>query len=339
MDRNQRRELERTTNNLNTWYKSLSPTKKNFIQYEVEKKVIENDRITNIILDSCYISSIANNTDLELLDIEKIIAETSTYIEDYKNKLEEHRGDVIEMIKAQESSIKSKMRSLIKANKDKVESIKILEKEYKLPFAELDVMWLQVKSKMGIVNKHAPKKAIAEQEIKEVLGETKEPVPVRKEDLEALKELTTELPYVVTPKEIEKNQKESNVGKILANEVMKPITPNNLISASGLADEVKISAFEFKAPSKLKILEQTIKIQGEYGIYVKTSEGVSTEGKTYRDIIELEEERKTTESELQAKEDRIKEEIEELNKDLEKIKRSRFNINGNVKEIKQVFNL
>lgn len=328
MDRNQRREQERNTNNLNTWYKSLSPTKKNFIEYEIEKKVIENDRITNIILDSCYIASIANNTDLELLDIEKIIAETSTYIEDYKNKLEEHRGDMIKMIKTTETKIKAAMRLLIKAKKDKIGSIKKLEIEYNIPLAELDVMWLSVKQAMGTT-----KKNVAEQEVKEVMEETKtikNIVVINKQPQGLKKVMAIKIPYAVTPKEIEE-ERGLNF-EITSNSIKFP-------TESEMTAELDKSGFEFKSPSKLKVIEEIKKIQGEYGIYIKTIDGVKIDNITYKDIADVKEEKQAVQDELEVQNQELQKELEETNKKIKEVAELKIKENKRHEEIEDVFNM
>lgn len=251
-------------------------------------------------------AAISSVADLELIDIEKIVAESSTYIEDYKNKLE--KGDMIKMVRTQESAIKAKMRLLIKSNTEKVQSIKELEKEYKVPFAELDVMWLQVKSKMGIVNKHASKKNIAEEEVKEVIEE----IALDKADKDKIEENKT-----IIAKDIEDSKTKSKIE----------------YKGNG---EIK---FTVENKPKLKILEQTIKVQGEYGIYEKSLEGVKTENKIFKDIVELESGKKIIESNYNAQKGKIETEIKELTKELDDLAKDRQEELGKYTEIEEVFNM
>jgi len=296
--------MERKKNKLKTWLKSFNVEQKMLWESTIISEIEKNDRVTTLILDACYMAAISSTTDLELIDIERIVAESTTYIQDYKNKIE--KGDAIGMTISQSSAIKSKIRLLIKANKEKVQSIKELEKEYKIPFAELDVMWLQVKSKMGIVNKRSPKKAIAEEEVKEVL----EDIAADKEEKKVAEELSKnmkkvfskeELPYAVTEKEIEEGQKET------------------------------------KAPSTLKIISQTIK--GEYGTYEKSSEGVKTDKIFVKDAKDLEEYKNAVQGEYDKSGEELNKRFKELQEEKEKLIKKADKNFAIIEEIKQVFNI
>ena len=127
-----------------------------------------------------------------------------------------------------DKEIRTKIKALINKGANRVDSIKKLEREYKVPFDQIDRTWLQVKSNM----KHIPiSKPSAEEERKDLLKDLeKTPVikrtPTKHIDEKVIEKIKTErelrktikkpiiknkkadeeIPYVVTKKEIEENQ-------------------------------------------------------------------------------------------------------------------------------------
>lgn len=299
MNRQLSREQERKKKKLQTWLKSFNADQKMLWEQTILSEIQKNDEITALIMDKCYMSAVANNIDVDILDLEKIIKECNTYMQDYKNKLE--KGDVVTMVKSLETKIQSKMRSLIKGGKGKVESIKELEKEYKIPFAELDVMWLQVKSKMGIVNKNSPKpKNIIEEEVKEIIEGTK-----------AENELDTRIrenaiPYTITEKDSETVRIEESRNT-----------------------QVKESAFKIKS----------IILEGKHGTYSKDSEGVKTEKIFVKDIEDLGQYKQIVQAEYDKGKEELKQKLKEVQEDIRKLD-ERVNKNFEIiEEIKEIFNM
>jgi len=94
-----------------------------------------------------------------------------------------------------------------------------------------------------------------------------------------------------------------------------------------------------KEPTKLKILEQTIKIQGQYGIYIKSSEGVKTLHFSFKDITEVKDYSKAIESEYKAKKEELYNKINELNKEMHEIGEKRNKDFKIIAEIEMVFEI
>ena len=146
---------------------------------------------------------------------------------------------------------------MIKQGKDKLEGIKELRSEYKVPQNELVKMWLEIKGSIEIINPHTPKKTIKKAEKVE------------------------EIPYTVTEKEIEKSMQETGFEIIDKKE-------NENIDIKNIVENLERENAKHKAPSTLKIISQTTVIQGEYGTYYKTELGVKTENIEVKDIKDLE---------------------------------------------------
>ena len=120
------------------------------------------------------------------------------------------------MEKTTDKELRTKIKALINKGANRVESIKKLEREYKVPFDQIDRTWLQVKSKM----KYIPlTQQSTEEERKELLKDLdKTPVAKRTptkhidekviEEIKAERELKEKIPYSVTEQEIKEVKKE-----------------------------------------------------------------------------------------------------------------------------------
>lgn len=133
-----------------------------------------------------------------------------------------------------------------------------------------------------------------------------------KAELKADKEVEKDFPYAVTEKEIEDDRS---------------------IPVKGPIEELGL----FKASSKLKILEQTIK--GQYGTYIKSSEGVKTEKISVKDTKDLEEYKKAVEDEYNKGTDELNKRFNDLQEEMRNFdKRANKNF-AIIKEIAAVFNM
>lgn len=128
------------------------------------------------------------------------------------------------MEKTTDTKIRTKIKALINKGANRLDSIKKLEREYKIPLDQLNKLWLQVKSNMKYVPltvestkeerkellkdlektpaiKRTPTKHIDKKVIEEIKAERE----LKNNDLDArIRENV--IPYVVTEKEIEENQ-------------------------------------------------------------------------------------------------------------------------------------
>lgn len=158
MSRNSLRAENQESLKLKQWYFGLPPSKKAFIGWMIEQGIIKNDNETAMILDICFLSAIDDNTELSLLDLKKIIAEANEYMKDYKEYLEKYKEEGLNMIENQEiiNKVTERIKVLRSEKVDKAKGLKILKKEFNLPFAELSDIWIQ--SKGRISNSHTPKK-------------------------------------------------------------------------------------------------------------------------------------------------------------------------------------
>ena len=158
MDRAEKRRLERERQKLNginmkedqnnkLWYSQLPVNRKIFIGKFVERRTIENDNLVAAIMDKCMISSMDDNTSIDIRLMKKVIDDCNGYILNYKEFLDKYGDggfDMIENDKIRDKVIE-KMKKEIEGGITKVKCMAWLKKEYKLPAAELSDMWVQCK--------------------------------------------------------------------------------------------------------------------------------------------------------------------------------------------------
>lgn len=139
--------------------------KKKFIGYFIEQKVIENDNFVAAIMDKCVMSAIDDNTNLEIIDQKKIIAESNAYIAEYKEYLEKNREEGFNMIEDTKvrEDVNAAIRKCMASKMDKAKSLNKLRKDFKLPAAELSNLWIEVKKEDGIMYCPDPPEEIKEE--------------------------------------------------------------------------------------------------------------------------------------------------------------------------------
>lgn len=266
----------------------------------VSKSIDEVEKITEQVLDGCYISAIVQYLDLELnqcIEIAKLANKNMIEVKEIINKDGELYFKMLNDEKLR-GKIKEEIKKLIGEKKLMSAEVPNLKKTYpKVSIKDLTIMWAESKEELK-----------ADKELKEVI---KKHLPKK------------EIPYAVTEKEIEDNKR-----AIPVNEVVKEL---------GVVDA------EFVNPnkSKLKILEQTIK--GEYGTYVKTSEGVKLgiglEDKLYKDIEEVKKERNEFNEEVKSKKEQIYKQLTEINNKISNLEKLEQSENSWLEEIEAVFNI
>jgi len=82
-----------------------------------------------------------------------------------------------------------------------------------------------------------------------------------------------------------------------------------------------------------------MEIEGIYGTYFKGSDGVKLEDKIYKDITEVEEEKKTVETRIEAKKEDMRKQIEKLSLELGDLMLSIPKQLNKYEEIIQVFSM
>ena len=210
------------------------------------------------------------------------------------------------MEKTTDKELRTKIKALINKGANRVDSIKKLQREYKVPFDQIDRTWLQVKSGMKSLTIES-----TEEERKDLL-KSLEKTPVIKrnptqhinkkviEEIKAERELKEKIPYSVTEQEIKENQKEY---------------------------------------SNLKIIEEIKKVQGQYGTYTKTLNGVKDGRNIFKDTKDIEQYKLILKKETDKQKKDFKAKISELNKQLEEveeIEQKEFNV---LAEIELVFQM
>jgi hypothetical protein len=266
----------------------LPDSKKRYIGYFIEQKVIENDNITAMILDDCFKAAIIEVKDLSLSDCNEIIKIANEHMTEIKSILEKDlKGEYLIMIKDEKirSQIKEEAKAIIKDNKkiNNLEIIRNLEENY--DFAKKDLQ---------IVIKEAREELAAE----------------------ALKEFEKAIEGNDKDKVVNINdEKEFPKAKLIKKEITPIQMPSQEIPKEGL--KITLDTPGIKTTKGLEI--ESITIKGVHGRYFKVSEGVKIGDKLYKDISEVREQKDYSEElARQAKENATKQ-IEKLNKELENI--------------------
>ena len=287
------------------WFDSWSPQQMSFHKELVHKIVKESEERTELILDSCYIGAMLQYTEIELsqcIEISKLANENMEETSQYLNKERKYYNMI------NDEKLRSKIREEAKIMQSKgikiAPGIKELRKTYDFPQKDIHIIWAEGKEEIA-----------ADQELKEII---KKHIPKE------------QIPYVVTEKEIEEAKEWDN--KVLNNKhELVPIKRGLTITSTGITANGSLKE------SKLKILEQTIK--GEYGTYIKSSEGVKTEKISVKDIKDLETYKNMVEADYNKGR-------EELNKKLREIQAEIVNLDMRadknfsiIEEIKQVFQM
>lgn len=353
MSRQELREQERIEKKLKTWVLSWDSDKKRLfdkmISSEVRSQMDKIQTMYESIINECYGTSVHESIEsLTVDEINQILIKANEYMDDYQLIIKENKGDIVDMLKTLEPVIKKEIKAMIKEGKDKLEGIKELRAKHKVPQNELVKMWLDVKGGVGVSK---PKETVKKAEKVELIPLEESPFLSMKEIEEAqadkeLKEIIQkhspkkEIPYTVTENEIKENkEKLVDFNGVMIKE--KDLEELKAIPVNEVVKELGTVEAEFVNPNKpkLKILEQTIKVQGEYGTYIKDSQGVSSGDKNYRYITEVEETKEAIKNNYNIQKGKLEKEIKELIKGLDSLAKDRQQAIEECKEIEQVFNM
>jgi hypothetical protein len=303
MDRAEKRRLERSVDKNEKWFTSLPLDKKIFVGNLIEQQTSENDALIAKILDTCVMSAIDDNIDINIDILKKIIKEHNDYMLEYKLYLDKmgYEGgfDMIENVERREKA-KQKIKEYIKGKMQKTRAIKLLKSEFNLPDAELSNMWIQCRAEGTRDEKNI--QVALDYEAKKVGV-----VEVKKADLDT------------------SNGKKDVVTEVVIDKDGITITDDEHV--------LKVPA----TTSKLRVVNVIHDIQGEYGLYTVSKNGVYINGKNYKDIAEMEDERNKFNTEYANRTKDLLKQIEELNMELKMTNEIHDNEMKKYDEIKEVF--
>jgi hypothetical protein len=293
MDRAEKRRLDRNTIKNQKWFDSLPMDKKIFIGDLIQKETSTNDNILTEIMDRCFKSAIDDNIDVNNEELNKIIKESNEYILDYKIYLDkngyEEGFNMIENLELREK-VSARIKKLISEKKDKAKGISMIRKEflpYNLPNAEISDLWIICKAELN-------------KDIKVV--KTLEKINNKKS-----KEI------------IEENVMIGN--DIKAKIIVEDDKPNVMVINDAVVGDSSTGVNINIVPerkTKLKVLSEYKEIEGEYGKYIKSSDGVKINDKQYHDVAEVNLENNTLINVYLDKVKEINRQIAYLNNDLKK---------------------
>ena len=326
MSRNIDRDTQRRLIKLNNWKNNWTNEQKIFYSAEVEKEVDKIEKMTEKALDSCYISAMGDNTDLELKEMIEVAKRANLYMQDLKMYIKESGEEYYMKIENEElmESIKDKISEQMKNRIVKSKALIELKKEFNLPGNILSNLWIEVKEEKGIRNPHTPRK-FTENQKEEIIKELGKKKHVSKETLKEIEESIR--------KDSEKEEFLQEVGKEINNKSNEAAIDSELpyvVTEKELEEEIK---------EKSKLVIKSIEIDGVYGTYIKNSDGVTADGNPIKDIEMLNREKKgyleRQNTAIEATESKIK----ELTEHLSKLLIDKENELEKYEEIKQVFNM
>jgi hypothetical protein len=164
MNRNEERSYQQLLNKNKEWFKKLPDSKKRYIGYFIEQKVIKNDNITAAILDDCFKAAMIEVKDLSLSDCNEVIKIANEHMAEVKSVLEKDlKGEYLEMIKDEKlkEEIKKAMIELIKNEIVMSKGVSKLKKIYTSETVkDLTILWAEAKEELK-----AEKEATTKQQV------------------------------------------------------------------------------------------------------------------------------------------------------------------------------
>jgi len=290
-----RSERERIKNQ--KWFQNWTPSQIQFHKKMVSECVDEVEKITEEVLDSCYIAAMIESLDLSINKCIEVAKIANKNMNEVKEIIQKDGEMYFNMLKDEKlrSQIREEAKAMILQGGIMSTGVQQLRKSHNVPIKDLTIIWAEAKQEIKEIPNYA------NGEIKATLSNEGE------YGFEVLQ-------YTVTEKEIEESMK--NVSMKVSKEDLN-----------------------IKESTKLKIIEQTIKVQGEYGTYTKTAEGIKTENIFVKDKEDLKTYKKAVESEFDKGKEELNKKFEELQQERNKLN-ERANKNFNIiEEIGQVFNL
>lgn len=292
MDRAEKRRLDRSNTKNQKWFENLPLDKKIFIGSLIEKETSINDNILTEIMDRCFKSAIDDNVEINNEELDKIIKESNEYILDYKIYLDkngyEEGFNMIESAELNEK-VKNKIRKYISEKKDKAKGISLIKKEFNLPNAEISDLWIICRAELNNDSKVV-------------------------KTLEKINNKNTKSKEVIEENIMIRNEIEAKI--IVEEDKSKVMVMNDKVIGDPSAG-VNINTNPVKK-AKLKVISEYKEIEGEYGKYIKSSDGVKINDKQYHDVSEVNLENDALTNVYLDKIKEINRQIAYLNNDLKK---------------------
>lgn len=282
MNRAEKRRIDRTEK----WFDSLTEDKKQIIYGIINEKIDSNNNMMTAISDICTVCALDDILDIDISKIRDVISRIKFYLVDYGEYLEKEGNGGITMIESKEvrDKVKTKIREYIRGKMDKARGLKLLKREFNLPYGELSDLWIECKN--GDYPKNTDK------------------VPEHEEQ-------NTE----------SKSETAADQDKIIS----KEIEPEKIVGP--------------EKKSSLRVIKVTTEVQGEYGTYIKSIDGVKIGNALYKNKDVVKREKDEVSIEYKTKLDAIKEKIEDLNKQFKELQDSGMKEIERFTEIESVFDL
>jgi len=178
MNRQQLRSNERERIKNQKWFQGWSPSQMEFHKKMVSECVDEVERITEEVLDSCYIAAMVERLDLNLnkcIEVAKIADKNMNEVKEIIKKDGEMYFNMLKDEKLR-VEIREEAKGMIEQGQVMSRGVNELKKVYKVPVKDLMIIWAEGKQELK-----------DDKELKEVIK----------------KHLPEELPYTLTEKEIE----------------------------------------------------------------------------------------------------------------------------------------
>lgn len=248
---------------LEIWEASLPQDKLVLLTYAVKKEMDNLNDMINKSMDTCYAAAIADETELGVKEIRKIINKAYFYMNDVKKCYEEDI-DIMTKVERFEEDVKQFLRKEMAAGTLKSKAMVKAKKKFGIPAKDISNLWLIVKEE-----DNGPGEKLSSEEQKKKQSETmKKKMAEKKEENKAHTEKETSKDVIAQQEE--KGQTES------ASEPQKKEIKSTLVEVT----EVR-------------------KFIGKFGSYEKASDGTVKAGEIkFNNLAEVEESKATVEEDI-----------------------------------------
>jgi hypothetical protein len=324
LNRQQRRQIERETkqqtleyNKNLKWFQNWTPSQLEFHKNMIAAIAKEADKETELIMDSCYIAAMIQELDISLeqcIDICRLADIHMNETRDFVNK-EGERYFMKANNEELRNEIKIEIKTLIKENRkiNNLEIIRILQETYDFPKKDFQILIKESREELSNEALQEIEKDIQNDEINSELSDREKEIELSELPEYAIGEIKSSLYFEG------EHGFEMPVKKQLADELLEGLK---------------------KMPSSVNGLEiESITIKGVHGRYFRVSEGVKIGDKLYKNIEEVNKEKKIVYKSLNDEEIKLKKRIEDLNNQLQNVETRRQERNEMYAEIEAVFQM
>jgi hypothetical protein len=304
MDRVERRRLERDLQKEDKrnklWYDKLPIDRKMYIERCIEARTIHNDNLVAAIMDRCFVGAMDDNLDISSEDIKKIINESNEYIADYKLYLDKEGYE---------------------GGFNMIENLELREQ-----------VMVKIRGYMsGEIDKARGLRLLKKEfklpnaELSDLWIECKPGGAVKnmKKDKSKQEKFLEEVAI----------ENEKILNKDISKDFDKGI---DQVISEKVEEETVVDCVK---RTKLKVVKTTVELVGEYGTYLKGSDGVRIGDKHYSDLGVVEEEEKSLRGSYEASMRSIEEQIAGLNAKLDLIRIEGMAKLESYTELREVFSI